>query len=264
MEQRIVVVGAGHMGTVIARRLLEGPPRARVAVVEPADERRAALRDVPGLCVEASYRPEAGDMVVLALPPQAFGSFVDALPANAFAAATAVSIMAGTRLETLASGLGTGRVPRAMPHLASEVGQSMTLLCPGPDLPPGELERAERALSVIGRVLVVRDESLLDAGTAVAGSGPALVAYLTQAFTDYARQAGFDDADARVPACQVLRGTADVLEGTGTGPEALYRRASTPHGTTEQGIACLREHEVRAAVRTALERTAARARELAG
>ncbi|BDH06196.1 hypothetical protein [Streptomyces seoulensis] len=74
---------------------------------------------------------------------------------------------AGVRLETLASALVTGAVLRAMPNLAARVGRSMTVVCPGPQVPPEAVQRAEGALSVIGRVLVVQDESLLDAATAV-------------------------------------------------------------------------------------------------
>ncbi|MBV1947221.1 pyrroline-5-carboxylate reductase [Streptomyces sp. BV129] len=75
-------------------------------------------------------------------------------------------VPAGVRLETLASALGTGAVLRATPNLAARVGRSMTVVCPGPQVPPEAVQRAEGALSVIGRVLVVQDESLLAVGAA--------------------------------------------------------------------------------------------------
>ncbi|MEU6503284.1 pyrroline-5-carboxylate reductase family protein [Streptomyces californicus] len=261
--ERAVVVGGGHMGSVIAGRLTEELPGAGVTVVEPSPDRAAALRGNQRLRVEESYRPEPGDVVVLALPPTALDSFVSGLPADALHDATVVSIMAGVRLETLAARLGTPRVLRAMPNLAAEVGQSMTMLCPGPGAGDDDLAGAEKVLSAIGEVLVPPDESFLDAGTALVGSGPALVAYVAKGFTDYAEQAGFDAAGSLRLTCQVLRGTADLLEAGNTGPEELYGRASTPGGTTEQGIARLGEHRVQDAVRDALEKTAARSRELA-
>lgn len=261
---RIVVVGAGHMGSVILGGLLGGLPDARVAVVEPSPERRAALPDDLRLAFETSYRPEPGDLVILAIPPQAFESFVSGLPPEALREATVVvSVMAGIRLPALVAGLGTRSVVRAMPNLAADVGQSMTVVCPGTDVGPDVLDRVERGLSSIGRVLVVADESVLDAATAVVGSGPALVAYLTQAFTDYTREAGFSARDAQLIAAQVLRGTADMME-EGTDPVTLYQQASTPHGTTEAAVTCLREHHVHHTIRTALEKATARSRELAG
>ncbi|WP_329018421.1 pyrroline-5-carboxylate reductase family protein [Streptomyces sp. NBC_01601] len=260
--ERIVVVGAGHMGSVIVHGLLDGLPHLEVVIVEPSAQRRASLDSRAE--VAAAYEPRPGDLLVLAIPPQALESFADGLPPKACADATVVSIMAGVRLETLASTLGTGAVLRAMPNLAARVGQSMTVVCPGPRVPPEAVQRTERALSVIGRVLAVEDESLLDAATAVAGSGPALVAYLAQSFTDFARGAGFDAPDAAVLTSQVLRGTAEVLAEPGVTPESLYREASTPHGTTARGIATLREHRVGESVRAALEATAERAGELAG
>ncbi|MFF7966575.1 pyrroline-5-carboxylate reductase family protein [Streptomyces sp. NPDC007903] len=257
-----IVVGAGHMGSVMVRGLLDGMPQAEVVVVEPSAERRASLDGRAE--VTATYEPRPDDLLVLAIPPQAFDSFADGLPRGACARATVVSVMAGVRLETLASALGTGAVLRAMPNLASRVGQSMTVLCPGDQVSAGGVERAKGALSVIGKVLVVQDESLLDAATAVAGSGPALVAYLAQSFTDFARGAGFGTRDALLLTSQVLRGTADVLAQPGVTPESLYQQASTPHGTTAEGIATLREHRVGESVRAALEATTERARELAG
>ncbi|MFJ2023748.1 pyrroline-5-carboxylate reductase family protein [Streptomyces sp. NPDC087897] len=263
---RAVVVGGGHMGSVIAGRLSDELRGAEVTVVEPSADRAAALREAePRLRVEESYRPEPGAaVVVLALPPAALDSFASGLPADAFHDATVVSIMAGVRLETLVARLGTARVLRAMPNLAAEVGQSMTMLCPGPGADDDDLARAEKALSAIGEVLVPPDESFLDAGTALVGSGPALVAFVMKGFTDYAQRAGFDAAGSLRLTCQVLRGTADLLEADGTSPEELYGRASTPGGTTERGITCLGEHRVQEAVRDALEKTAARSRELAG
>ncbi|MGW4227044.1 pyrroline-5-carboxylate reductase family protein [Streptomyces bauhiniae] len=260
--ERIVVVGAGHMGSVIVRGLLDGMPQVEVAIVEPSAERRATLDGRAE--VVAAYDPRPDDLLVLAIPPQAFESFADGLPRGACAGVTVVSIMAGVRLETLASALGTDTVLRAMPNLASRVGQSMTVLCPGPQVPAHGVDRAKGALSVIGKVLVIQDESLLDAATAVAGSGPALVAYLAQSFTDFARGAGFSPDDALLLTTQVLRGTADVLAEPGVTPQSLYQQASTPHGTTAEGIATLREHRVGESVRTALEATTERARELAG
>ncbi|MGA5647856.1 pyrroline-5-carboxylate reductase family protein [Streptomyces seoulensis] len=260
--ERIVVVGAGHMGSVIARGLLDGMPQVQVVIVEPSADHRATL-DSRAEAV-AAYEPRPDDLLVLAIPPQAFDSFADGLPPGACARTTVVSIMAGVRLETLTSALGTGRVLRAMPNLASRVGQSMTVLCPGEQVPGAGVDRAKAALSVIGKVLVVQDESLLDAATAVAGSGPALVAYLAQSFTDFARGAGFTPDDALLLTTQVLRGTADVLAEPAVTPQSLYQQASTPNGTTAEGIATLREHRVGESVRTALEATTERARELAG
>ncbi|MFF0384092.1 pyrroline-5-carboxylate reductase family protein [Streptomyces sp. NPDC004286] len=260
--ERIVVVGAGHMGSVIVRGLLDGLPGVEVVVVEPSADHRTSPDSRAEMT--SAYHPRPDDLLILAIPPQAFDSFADSLPRGACARATVVSIMAGVRLETLASALGTRTVLRAMPNLAARVGQSMTVLCPGDQVPPGGVERAKRALSVIGKVLVVQDESLLDAATAVAGSGPALVAYLAQSFTEFALGAGFDAADALLLTSQVLRGTADVLAEPGVTPESLYQQASTPNGTTAEGIATLREHRVGESVRAALEATMERARELAG
>ncbi|MZD06172.1 NAD(P)-binding domain-containing protein [Streptomyces sp. SID5785] len=261
--ERTVIVGGGHMGAVIARRLAHERPGTPVTVVEAASGRAADLAGDRALTVVAAYAPEPGDLLVLAVPPTALDRFAAELPAGALHDVTVVSVMAGVRLETLEARLGTARVLRAMPNLAAQVGRSMTLLCAGPGVGAGDVAAVQTELSAIGAVQLVLDESDLDAGTALAGSGPAFVAYVARAFTRFAAQEGFNDAAGLRLTCQVLRGTADLLEASGTDPERLYRQAATPGGTTAEGITCLEEHDLQAVVVEALERAAARSRRLA-
>lgn len=262
-DQRIVVVGAGHMGSVLVRALRTTMSEVPLTVVEAEPERAAALR-AEGVPTAASYEPAPDDLVILALPPQALGPFAAAQPPGTFRDVTVVSVMAGVPIATLTERLGAPRVVRAMPNVASQVSQGMTVLCAGPGVAPTEAARAEGALGTIGRVLAVSDEALLDDATALAGGGPAFVAYIAKAFRDFAEAAGFPADQALDLACQVLRGTADLLERTGQDPEQIYRSVMTPGGTTEQGIRALEEHGLHDILVDALRRAAGRARELGG
>ncbi|MFF9814681.1 pyrroline-5-carboxylate reductase [Streptomyces sp. NPDC014006] len=261
LHQRIVVVGAGHMGSVLVQGLRATMPQVPLTVVEAAEERAAALR-AEGVQTAPQYRPEPSDLVLLALPPQALDSFADTTAPGTFREVTVVSVMAGVPIAVLSRRLGAPRVVRAMPNMASQVFQGMTVLCAGPGVAPAEAARAEGVLGSIGRVLAVSDEALLDDATALAGGGPAFVAYVAKAFRDFAEAAGFTDEQALDVTCQVLRGTADLLERTGQDPEQVYRSVMTPGGTTEQGILALEEHDLHGILVTALRRAARRAREL--
>ncbi|MFI9773448.1 pyrroline-5-carboxylate reductase [Streptomyces sp. NPDC051956] len=264
--QRVVVIGAGHLGSVIATGLSDRLPGDRLAVVEVSQARAAALSRALGTQVttDPGYRPEPADLVVLAIPPQAFPGIAAAQAPGTFTDCTVVSVMAGVDIPTLSARLGTARVVRVMPNTAAAVHEAMTVLCPGRGVARSELAAVERVLTALGRVATVHDESLMDAATAVCGGGPAFLAYVAEAFTDFAEHTGFTTGQARVMAAQLLRGTAGLLESGTHTPRQLYRQVMTPGGTTERGMSVLQEAALQDAVRSALARAAHRAGELRG
>lgn len=210
------------------------------------------------------YVPQTDDLIVLAIPPQSFAAFAHGRPAGAFRQATIVSVMAGVPTAAIIRRLDAPYVVRAMPNVASQVSQGMTVMYASAAVTAPKRAVAERALGSIGRVMVVADEDLLDVATALAGGGPAFVAYVAKTFTDFADKAGFTDEQARILTCQVLRGTADLLETTRQDPERVYRNAMTPGGATERGILALQQHGLHDNLLDALEQAGGRARELGG
>ncbi|WP_320780407.1 pyrroline-5-carboxylate reductase family protein [Streptomyces sp. CRN 30] len=262
--QRVVVIGAGHMGLAVARGVRRHLPRVRLEVVEAAAERAVAVGAELGLTVSGRYCPEPDDLILLAVPPQVFPGFAGKCAPGTYDKASAVvSLMAGVDLATVAMLLGTDRVVRAMPNAAAEVDAAMTVLCRGAGVTDAAVADAVRVLSAVGRVAEVADESLLDEATAVAGGGPAFTALFAQALTGFATEAGFTGDQARLMAAQVLLGTARLLtENGGRTPQEVWHSVMTPGGTTEQGVRSLREAGFEALVREALGRSAERAREL--
>ena len=265
-KHRVVVIGAGHMGTAIIAGLQEKDAELRVDVVEIAAPRVRLIGERFGITARSRYEARPGDTVILAVQPQQFEGFAAASPDGVFASegALLISVMAGVGIASMTSLLGTPKVIRAIPNTPSEVSQGMTVMCCAPAVTEVEAERAEYLLSAVGRVLTVADEALIDDATALCGGGPAFVAYLADGLADFAVKAGFDPAQARLMACQVLRGTADLMESTGREAEELCREVMTPGGTTEQGVFHLRERGVRDALVEALRRSANRSRELGG
>ena len=257
--QRIVVIGAGHMGAILIGGIRKNLADVALSVVEADQDHADALREWLGVDVRPDYSAAPGDLVILAIPPQAFEDFATGQGPRALTGVTVTSVMAGVSLATLREQLGTPAVVRAMPNVAAEVGQSMTVMCLGPEVPPRGAALAEKAMACVGQVLIVTDESLLDAATAISGGGPGIISYLADAFTDFAAMAGFSAEQALLMTCQVLRGTADLLETRGGDPEQVYRQVMTPGGTTERGIRHLAGHDVHDALVDALEQSALRA-----
>ncbi|WP_394840260.1 pyrroline-5-carboxylate reductase [Pendulispora rubella] len=264
MSRRIVILGGGPMGTAIAVGLRKSQLGSELRVVEIDAERRRVLSEKYQIEASETHVPAAGDVVVLAIQPQAFQSFAAGLAPNAYSECLLISVMAGIRIETMCHALGTNQVVRSIPNTPSEVMQGMTVLCPGHAVEKPNIDLARDILGSFGKALVVTREEAIDDATALCGGGPAFVAFYAKGMFDFAVECGFEPNDARTMVAQVLRGTADLLAVTGKEPLVLCKEVMTPNGTTERGIWHYRERELDTIVTAALRRSAARSRELSG
>ena len=260
--KRIVVIGAGHMGTAIILGLLQ-KHCADLCVVDPSESRRNILNERHGLKVAKS--PENigdDDIVVLAIPPQTFSTFAKGAYLRSDRTGLVISVMAGVTTATISNLLATNQVIRAIPNTPSEIFQGMTVFCASPSTNAKNLAIAEDVLQSFGKTLRVMDESLIDHATALCGGGPAFVAYFANAMQDFAMQSGFNHTDAALMVGQVLRGTADLLDVTGKSATQICNEVMTPQGTTERGIFHFMENNLELIVRSGLAKSSARSREL--
>jgi len=280
---RLIVVGYGNMGGVIGRAVAAaraaaseagGPVRvAPVAGVVAVDPIAPAEQDVVsggGIGLVRSLG-EAGpvlpsDVVVLAVKPQVFpqvaGLLRAALPAGS---ALVISVMAGVTIDRLRAELGPrARIVRAMPNTPAKVGQGATAFAIPPDAadPEGDAAVAGALLGCLGPLVVRVEESLMDAFTAVAGSGPAYLFYLAEGMIDGAVAAGFDPADAGAVVRQTLLGAATLLARDPAPPAELRQRVTSKAGTTEAAMEVLTRRGAAAAVRDAVIAARDRGRQL--
>jgi pyrroline-5-carboxylate reductase len=203
------------------------------------------------------------DCVVLAVKPQQVRAVAQAI-GPALTGQLVLTIAAGIRTADLARWLGGhSRVARAMPNTPALVGQGVSGLYAA--AAPGSADRqlVEHILGAVGSVLWVEREPLIDAVTAVSGSGPAYVFLLIEALEAAALEAGFDAAQARQLALATFCG-ASTLAATDAEPPAVLRaRVTSKGGTTERGVAALEAGGVRQAMAQAVAAAGRRAVELA-
>ena len=261
--QRVIVVGCGHMGFAIVQGLLGEEAGREIVVVENSSERRAVLSAHGGFAVRADLEIAAGDLVILAIPPQLFSEFAEAQQGVFLSQTPVVSVMAGLTAGSIAAALGTQQVIRAIPNTPSEVFEGMSVYYADSAVSKGTVAAAEALLRSIGRVLRVNTEELVDDATAICGGGPAFVSYIVDAFCQFAVSRGFSAGASREMAVQVFRGTASLIDGSGKTPMQLFHEVMTPNGTTERGIAAFDEVDLKSAIRAALTASAQRSRELA-
>ncbi len=249
------------MGRALAAGLVRGRPDVAgtlaVADAVPAAV-EAALADVggrPATIDEAA----AADLVCVAVKPGDAGEVLASVAESARPETVVLSVIAGwdlDRLEAAAPGVG---LVRTMPNLAVRHGAGIVAVATR-GLDDARAEEVRGVLAPLGAVVPL-PERLFPVATALAGSGPGLVAVVAEGLEEGAVAAGLTRVQARELTAAVIAGTAALL-ADGTDPALLRQRVSSPAGTTIAGVAVLERGAVRAHVADAVQAAARRAGEL--
>ncbi|MBB5864108.1 pyrroline-5-carboxylate reductase [Xanthomonas arboricola] len=234
-------VGGGNMArSLIAGLIRQGVPAASIRVAEPVAELRAALSRDFGVQVEEQARSavQGADIWVLAVKPQVMPAVCAQLADLAQTQQPLlVSIAAGitaTQLQRWSG--GATAVIRAMPNTPALLGAGVTGLYATACVSDAQRAQATRLLDSAGVTVWIDDEALMDAVTAVSGSGPAYVFLLAEAMEAAAQQQGLPADTARTLVLQTLLGAARMLTESGDAPDVLRRRVTSPNGTTQTAI----------------------------
>ena len=240
-ESSIAFIGGGNMArSLIAGLVRQGTAAARIHVAEPQQTLRAELADAFGVTVHADARDAAAQAPVwlLAVKPQVLREVCTSLQPLAQASRPlVVSIAAGITSTQLERWLG-GALPvvRAMPNTPALLGAGVTGLFATAHVTAAQRAQADGVLATAGRTVWVDDEALMDAVTAVSGSGPAYVFLLAEAMEAAGVAQGLPAAAARTLVQQTLLGAARMLDEAGEPAAALRRRVTSPNGTTQAAI----------------------------
>lgn len=260
-------IGGGNMARSLVAGLLKGgtEPDA-IEVVEPVDSLRQALQQQYAVRVAASIDSASLQAAswVLAVKPQVMASVCAGLAPRLPAGQQVISIAAGITSATLQQWLGdAARVVRAMPNTPALLGAGMSGLYA--DSRSGHAERAQAAhiLQAAGQVRWIDDESLMDAVTAVSGSGPAYVFALAEAMQAAAIEQGLDVDSAHQLVVQTILGAGRMLSESGQSPTQLRQAVTSPNGTTQAALEVLAGGGLQPLVSQAIAAACQRGRELA-
>lgn len=236
-RSRLVILGCGNMGSAIARGVLDAGVLApsRLVLVDAQRDKLEpfAARGVAVASGLGEVRVGSADVLLLAIKPQGLASTAGGITECVASGAGMISIMAGITLARLERELETPRVVRAMPNLPAGIGQGATAVAWGSGADAGLRRFAMEVFGAVGPVVVPIAEALMDAFTAIAGSGPAYVFYLGEALVKSAAEQGFSDAEARVIVRQVLIGSAGLLAGDGREFGVLRQAVTSAGGVTQ-------------------------------
>jgi len=241
MTIRVLLIGCGNMGYAMLSGWLGSGKLAasETLVVEPNEDLRnraarlgstvaATNGDLP-----ASLAPE---LIIVAVKPQVIRDVVAGY--TAFAAdSTFVSIAAGTSVATFTEILGPGAaVVRCMPNTPAAIGKGMMVVFCNPNVTETAKAFVNTLLSASGEVATIDDEGLMDAVTAVSGSGPAYIFHFIECLTAAAEKAGLPADIAKLLAMQTVYGSAALAAESREDPAVLRKQVTSPNGTTAAAL----------------------------
>ena len=263
---QIGFIGGGNMAAaVVGGFLARGAAAGSIRVVEPLAAQREALRARFGVATFDRAGPDAlanADLVVLAVKPQQMREAVAPLAAL-LRDALVVSVAAGIRAQDLSRWLGGHRrIVRAMPNTPALIGMGVTGLAALPGTSEADRDTAGRVLGAVGPTVWVDDESMLDAVTAVSGSGPAYVFLFMEAVQEAALALGLDARQARELTLNTFAGAAQLALRSDDPPATLRERVTSKGGTTAAALAVMEAGGLRKLVGQALEAAHRRSVEL--
>ncbi len=264
--QSIAFIGGGNMARSLIAGLITGGARpGDILVAEPVAELRDALaRDFGVRVFDAAVKATDADAWVFAVKPQVMRNVCESLAAVAQARRPlVVSIAAGVTATQLDRWLGSGvAVVRTMPNTPALLGAGITALFANSRVDDAGRDATQRLLSAAGKTVWIEDEALMDAVTAVSGSGPAYVFLLAEAMEAAAQRQGLPADTARALVLQTVLGAARMLTETGEAPAELRRRVTSPNGTTQAAVEAFQAGGFEALVDSAIAAATERGRQL--
>lgn len=262
----VAVIGVGAMGEALVSGLLgAGWEPGDVALCVRRLQRRDELAHKTGCTVSLDPLETIGgrDVIVVAVKPRDVTVVLKSLAGAVEETQTVISLAAGVTTQAYETQLGSVPVVRAMPNTPALVREGVTGIAPGNHAGAHHLAVAQEILGAVGTVRVM-EEALLDAVTAVSGTGPAYVFLLAEALTEAAMREGLARDVAEGFVHQTIRGAGHLLTDTDKSAAELRYEVTSPGGTTAAAMHVLEEKGFRAVVEDAVRAAAIRARELGG
>ena len=250
-------------GALIGGMLQAGFESSEIDVLEIDSARSAELAARHSV---RTYRQpgdwlQATEIAVLAVKPQQMREAAAAIQPY-LTRPLVLSIAAGMRAKTIGDWLATGKVVRAMPNMPALIRAGITAAIALPDVSVSEKASAGRILGAVGTVMWLDDEAMLDAVTALSGSGPAYIFYFIEAMQNVALEMGFDETQARALTLHTFAGAAQLAAQSDESAASLREKVTSKGGTTAAALASFERDKVDEAIARAIRAAAARAREL--
>jgi len=263
----LALVGAGKMGGAMLEGWIGlGVDPSRIVVIEPQPAESIAALSARGLRINPDVVSLCPDAVVIAVKPQIAPEIMSNVAALVSPSTVVVSIMAGRTIAFLTDALPRdAAVIRAMPNTPAAIGRGITVAVPNSRVTPAQRQLADALLTATGAVEWIGDEALMDAVTAVSGSGPAYVFLLAESLARAGEKAGLPAELAARLARATVAGSGELLHRSPFDAAILRQNVTSPGGTTAAALGVLMAPDgLDALMVKAVAAATKRSRELAG
>lgn len=259
---KIAFIGAGNMGGAIIDGMLKSSDFSSDDIIicekRPSDELKSSGIRIADLKTAV----ESADYVILAVKPNVLGDVLEEIRLCAnYEGKTYMSIAAGKTIESIEAILGKASVVRLMPNICLKSGEGMTVISASERCSDADIKTAEKIFGSCGKTLITK-EALIDACTAINGSGPAYVFMFAEAMADGAVKHGIDRKSAYLLAAQTILGSAKLMLESGIAPAVLKDMVCSPGGTTIDAVSALEEWGMKNSVIKAIDACAKKASEM--
>jgi len=263
---KIVFIGGGNMAScLIGGMLANGFSKRDILVGEPGESARQRIESIHGINSTDDNLSAASEaeIIVLAVKPQILGAVAMSLAPALSHQPTIISIAAGIPVSALQNWLGEGlKIVRAMPNTPAMVQTGATGLFASQSLTPEEKNIVEKMFGAVGYACWVENEALIDAVTAVSGSGPAYFFLVYEAMQQVGQELGLDSKTATQLTLHTALGAARLALDADAAPSELRRQVTSPGGTTQAAIESLQDQGLEEIFRTAMTSAVNRAKQM--
>ena len=264
MTAKIAIIGFGKMGQAIVNRWLKKKLDLEIEVFDPiVSDEVAKFIGENGIRLNPKPKKPLHDIVLLSVKPQTFGQIEGQVSKMIGTDTILLSIMAGKTLENLEEATKAIKICRAMPNTPSQIGEGMTAYIGNNSIDSKDEALVKSLLTPLGKTAKLASEKLMDAVTAVSGSGPAYLYLLTESIASAAYSEGMEHEMAEEFARQTIIGAAALLKASDLPPMELRKEVTSPGGTTEAALDVLTGgNAMGALMKRAIEAAIKRSREL--
>jgi len=244
----ILIIGGGNMGLTYAKSFLEAHvlEQQDLMILEKSAERAAHLstQNIGTVYASPADCLEKADLIVFAVKPQDTAALFPIIKPYVDGQQVFLSIMAGVRMSYIREELGVTKIIRAMPNLPAQIGMGMTAFTSSDEVTRIELVTVQNLLNTTGKAIYLDSEDLIDAATAISGSGPAYVYYYMNAMIEAAKALGFSESQAELLVGQTFMGSVHLENRNNLSCREWIAKVSSKGGTTEAAINVFNNRQV--------------------
>ena len=263
---KVVIIGFGNMGQTYANSFISSRFIKAEAIHVLIRDAVKSYEESPIPSANFSSIPSAVigefEIVILAVKPQDFGNLAGTIQPFLNQNQILFSVMAGVTIATIEKQLGCSKIVRSMPNIPTQIGMGMTVFNASSAVDRKELFIIQNLINTTGKSVYVENEKLIDAATAISGSGPAYVFYFMKAMITAAVQLGFNESEAELLVSQTFMGSVAIQNANALSNQQWITKVASKGGTTEQALRVFEQNLLEETIVKAIQAANDRALEL--